>query len=275
MHTIIKRLVVAYPSGNTTAIVIGEQPSSDPTPIERKSLNLRIIEAWEALHPDLPRIEQCCFLTAPRNPSATGRCEMFGGEFCGNAARSVAWILADGENREGTIEVSGVDHPLAFSVRQGQVSIEMPVPELDNNVVRTPEGILVRLDGITHLVVTGPQAATDPRRLLHGLVRDNCYGFADQPAVGVCRYDPESGEARFCIRVREVDSIFDETACGSGTCAIGMAVAWERSESVELEVIQPSGERISVSASYSAGRIGAADISGPVRILYDGELRLR
>jgi diaminopimelate epimerase len=269
MDTVISRIVVAYPSGNTTAIVFGE-----PHTLGLKALNVGIMRAWRSLRPELPPIEQCCHVTAPRNPGAIARCAMFGGEFCGNAARSVAWLLADGEDRAGTIEVSGVDHPLAFSVRQGQVSIEMPVPDRAGSIERTRDGILVRLDGITHLVVTGPHGGDSPRHLLGQLVHGNAYGFADQPAAGVCSYDPGSGRARFCIRVRDVGSVFDETACGSGTCAIGMAAAWERGESVALEIIQPSGESISVAADYADGRIKKASISGTVGILYDGEMRL-
>jgi histidine racemase len=269
MDTVISRLVVAYPSGNTTAIVLGEPPTRD-----LKALNAGIMLAWQSLRPDQPPIEQCCNVTAPRSTGAIARCEMFGGEFCGNAARSVALLLADGEDRAGTIEVSGVDHPLAFNVRKGEVTLEMPVPDTAGCIERTRDGILVRLDGITHLVVAGPHGGNGPRRLLDRLVRGNSHGFADQPAAGVCLYDPGSGEARFCIRVRDIGSVFDETAYGSGTCAIGMAAAWERGEPVVLEVIQPSGESISVAVDHTDGRIKKAAISGTVSILYDGEMRL-
>jgi diaminopimelate epimerase len=98
--------------------------------------------------------------------------------------------------------------------------------------------------------------------------------LADKPAAAVSYYDPISGKAAFCVWVNEVDTIFDETACGSGTSAIGIAVAVMRGASVELPVVQPSGETITTKAIYSAGTITKSFITGKVKVLYDGELKL-
>jgi len=84
------RVAVMYPSGNTTAIVVGKPEDTD-----LKDLNARIMESWRADGSALD-IEQCCYLTQPNDPQAVARMQMFGGEFCGNATRSAVAFITRG-----------------------------------------------------------------------------------------------------------------------------------------------------------------------------------
>jgi len=267
----LKRVAVAYPSGNTTAVVFDQLLDSG-----RKNMNDKVMRAWEQERPGEAEIEQCCFVTLPRNAGAIARVEMFGGEFCGNATRSVAWLVTGGKDYTGLIEVSGVDRLLEFAVKDGEVSVEMPLPESDRLVTQVPEGSMVQLDGIAQLVVTAEELRKNqtPRDLLTRLLANDTYGLAVQPAVGVSYYDQATGKAEFCVWVKEVDTIFDETACGSGTSAIGIALAANRKTSVELPVAQPSGESITTTAVYESGEITKSQITGTVTVLYDGVLSL-
>lgn len=265
---ILQRIVIAYPAGNTTAVVFDKLMNTN-----RKSLNDRIVRAWKSKSPDLPEIEQCCFVTVPRSPKAIARVEMFGGEFCGNATRSVVWVLTEGRDCAGLIEVSGVNKLLEFSVQNGEVGIEMPLSQ-KGLTTYVNEGILVRLDGIAQLVVTNLPSKKTPRQLLDSLLSENRYNLTEQPAVGVSYYDQVSGKAAFCVWVKEMDTIFDETACGSGTCAIGVARAWKAGEFTRLNVVQPSGEIIRTEADYGPGTVSRSFIAGGVKILYDGALEL-
>lgn len=265
----LKRTAIAYPSGNTTAIVFDQLLYAD-----RKALNESVMNAWKSQNPNQPEIEQCCFVTLPRDPVAVARVEMFGGEFCGNAARSVAWVVAKGQDYAGLIEVSGVERPLEFKVSDGEVKVEMPLPKDKTLVQRVAEGALVQLDGISQLVVTRRQDEQTPRELLADLLKSNKYDLSSQPAVGVSYYSQDSGKAEFCVWVKDVDTIFDETACGSGTSAIGVALAAEAGKSVSMDVTQPSGETIRTEASYAKGGIDKSFIAGEVTVLYDGEYRL-
>lgn len=76
--------------------------------------------------------------------------------------------------------------------------------------------------------------------------------------------------------VKAVNTMFDETACGSGTCAIGVAAATTKKQNQKLEVIQPSGESITTEARFNteSGEVIASSIAGKASILYDGELSL-
>jgi diaminopimelate epimerase len=198
---------------------------------------------------------------------------MLGGEFCGNATRSALWLLSGGQRRTGFVEVSGVDCPLIFSVRDKEVMLEMPLPRDGELVRRVDEGLIVQLDGIAQLVMS-PRSNQLPRQLLGTLLKDNKYRLAKQPAVGISAYDEETKQATFCVWVRDIDTMFDETACGSGTSAIGVAQAWETGRSVVLDIIQPSGETIRAETTVKPGTVDASFITGSVSILYDGPMEL-
>lgn len=265
----LKRVAIVYPSGNTTAVVFDQLLD-----VDRKMLNESVMSSWKSQSPSQPEIEQCCFVTLPRDSKAVARVEMFGGEFCGNATRSVVWMITKGMNYAGLIEVSGVERPLEFRVNDGEVKVEMPLPKDKTLVQSVSEGALVQLDGISQLVVTRRQDKQTPRELLGDLLKINKYDLSSQPAVGVSYYDQTSGKAEFCVWVKDVDTIFDETACGSGTSAIGVAVANETGQSVNMNVIQPSGETIRTEASYAEGKVNKSFIAGEVAVLYDGEYTL-
>lgn len=266
----IKRLTVMYPSGNTTAIVFDQLLDQD-----REELNNRIMERWKTDYTEFPEIEQCCFMTLPRSPEAIARVEMFGGEFCGNATRSVIYALTGGNDYEGLIEVSGVARPLEFKIENEEITLEMPLPK-ELGIEEVEEGTLVQLDGIAQLVVIDPKEARTPAQLLRELKNQAKYDLNTQPAVGVSYYDTTTSSTKFNVWVNAIDTVFDETACGSGTCAIGVAIATKRRESITLGVIQPSGETIKVNCIWDdiKGQVTRAEIIGKVETLYDGPFSL-
>lgn len=269
----LKRAAIVYPSGNTTAVVFDQILDAD-----RMDLNSRVMSAWKVKEATQPEIEQCCFVTLPKNLEAVARVEMFGGEFCGNATRSVIQLITEGKDYQGMIEVSGVDRPLNFNVSNGVIVVEMPLPQDGNLATQVAEGTLVRLDGITQLLVTDTkiQQSRTPRELLSDLLARNSYGIAEQPAVGITYYDRATKNAEFGVWVKEVNTVFDETACGSGTCAIGVASALDAKQNQKIEVVQPSGESITTEATFDneSGKVVASNIAGKVSVLYDGELSL-
>lgn len=243
---------------------------------DRKKLNQAILDTWAHHFSDQPEIEQCCFIGPATNPDAIGHIEMFGGEFCGNATRCAVWLLTKGLDGSGYIESSGVESLLAFEVKDGEVEIQMPIPKSLQLVAPIEEGFLVKLDGICHIVVTDQTRQTKhtPRQLLTSLLKENSYGVTDWPCVGVTYYEKESNRAQFCVWVKAVDTIFDETACGSGTSAIGIVMANTLKSSITLPVTQPSNQTIITRAVFNNDHITASFIKGKVTTLYDGELIL-
>jgi diaminopimelate epimerase/GNAT superfamily N-acetyltransferase len=269
----LKHVAVMYPSGNVTAVVFDQRLDAP-----RKELQNSITDTWKERAADLPGIEQCCFVTKPKDSRAIGRVEMFGGEFCGNATRSVIQLLTQGKDDSGYIEVSGVDKPLEFSIKDGTITLEMPILQSGEMTKTVDEGVLVQLYGIAHLVITdqGQRSKKSAHELLEEILKENRYGLADQPSFGVTYYDPASFKAEFAVWVKKVTTIYDETACGSGTCAIGLVAAAAAGKSVSLEVIQPSDRMISTTATIypATGEIQASQISGKVETMYDGKFQL-
>lgn len=267
----LKRVAIAYPGGNATALVFDQLPT-----VNRTLLHSGIVQSWQAAEKRRPAIEQCGFVTLPRDARAVARVEMFGGEFSGNATRSAAWLVTGGRNYVGLIEASGVAEPLWFQVKDGLVTLEMPAPSGDHPLVTmVDEGVLVRLEGIAQVVVDAQRAQAMPHHLLSQLLRHNTYGLAQLPAVGVSYYDKSSKSAEFCVWVRDVGTIVEETACGSGTCAIGVASALAWSEATRIVVTQPSGEAITTEVCADLSNPTWLTISGRVAVLYDGEIKIQ
>ena len=82
---------------------------------------------------------------------------MAGGEFCGNATRSAAFILLKGEPGEIKLKVSGVKNYLKAGIKENRETYsEMPIFNSINKITQIktnnqPE-FLVKMKGITHLI---------------------------------------------------------------------------------------------------------------------------
>lgn len=261
------KLVVAYPSGNTTALMFGQVRLN---PI---SLNTKIMKFWKNTQPTMSEIEQCCLILPPNNLNSIGRVQMLGGEFCGNATRCAVKVLVGKANQSGTIEVSGSEEALKFQVRGGVIRLTMP--RLKAPPIRTKDGYLVCFDGIKHLVILDPLTAVGAKTLIEELIRADKYGFGSSRAVGVCFYSSLTGMAKFAVYVKAVDTIFEETACGSGSASIAIARAVVSKKNQKLELRQPSGEIITATADIDKrGKILRSTISGEIKVLYEGEVKL-
>jgi diaminopimelate epimerase len=266
----LERVAVVYPSGNTTAVVFDDCPN-----VDRAALNAAVTRAVARQHPSLPPVEQCCFVIPPTDDRAIARVEMFGREFCGNATRSVVLLVAGPHAGAGHVETSGVTGALAFSVRDDEVTLEMPLPPDAASVQHVAEGVLVEVEGISHLVCTG-EVPVDARATLREVIESGRHGVSEVPAFGVTCHDPHTSDAQFCVWVRDVATAFDETACGSGTSAIAIAAAVTSGTSRRLSVRQPSGQPIVATALIDPanGQITHASITGTVEVLHDGPLDL-
>lgn len=239
---------VFYPSGNNTALIDGLGYSAQ----ERHKLN-------NAIQKIDPKIEQVGFVSVL---DGIIKLEMAGGEFCGNACRSAVFWKSKGR-KQGLICSSGTEKTLAWTVTANEIKVEMPVDQ-STNVVEVEEGFLVNLDGITQLVSLQD---CNPRDLLTAIIQEERYDVLSTPAFGISIYNLETNQANFCVWVNSINTMFDETACGSGTAAIGLVNA--KAGNTLSKIIQPSGEVI--TSELSDKRLY---ISGSVTKLYDSEITI-
>ena len=262
------RFYKAVPGGNPTILVLDRVDPAERAPLSRILMGEGHVQA-----------EQVGFLDLGTVPV---RLDMMGGEFCGNACRAAAAVMA----REGVglapcdmglcgeLSVSGAPGPVRLRVMTegGECWAEMPLPPGLGEGVSEPEaGMgLVRLPGITHLCLDEDrhpfpadfaQAAASLRAR---------FGLAGE-AVGCIWYrlgDPCA--IKPVVWVRSTDSTHYETGCGSGSLALALWLGRGQKIPMALSVLQPSGSPVGVL--FEDGGDGPrAWIHGPVALVARGE----
>ncbi|HVY67821.1 MAG TPA: M15 family metallopeptidase [Patescibacteria group bacterium] len=189
-----------------------------------------------------PVIEQFGFL------EGIAHFEMSGGEFCGNAARAAAWLIYRRTGRSrGVFTISGFIGQVRYNVLSAnRVScsfLGLTIPVRQVVMSSGLRGVLADMDGIVHVLLDqGAGFNADPAayRAAHAAVRAELK-LNDRPAVGVI-WQQRKGRAvqiHPVVWVRDIDSFFYESACGSGTLAVLAASNRQR-----ISVIQPSGQPI-------------------------------
>jgi diaminopimelate epimerase len=260
-----------YQSGNATALI----KSAKTNLLQKKGLNDLILGTF-------PNIEQVGFTNFdPLNLEL----EMAGGEFCGNATRSTAWQVLKGEPGDITIKVSGVENKLRAGVTSdGEAYAEMPV-YADPSKIRidtdNPGNYYVEMEGITHYVDFNPtkiKGFTDAELEEEARSSLKEKNLMEGPAAGIIYTErqPDGLKITPVVYVRDIDTLFVETACGSGTAAVGLALAKETGNDViEVPIIQPTGVPINVSVNYNGQKFGYTQISGLVKQIGQASLSIR
>jgi diaminopimelate epimerase len=255
------------PGGNITGLVFAEVPRE-----EQASAAKRIMASQ-------PDVEQVGFVEEPRDPKAVRRLQMMGGEFCGNATRSLGWVLwqkrwpgIDTSGRTVTLEVSGVSRPLSVEIHDKMVRVEMPIKRELSSIKSIKGQTVVELEGISHVVLrrTVPRDAKEEAdRLLDEL------GLKSLEAAGVlhCQQYEDGVSMSPIVWVQDTATLVEETACASGTVCVALAESASAGRSVDnLKVYQPSGSFITASVEFGKDQFLRAFIEGPVEILEEGEL---
>lgn len=268
------RYVKLSPSGNTTAI-IADAVDADTS----ATLSQRLME--------MLGVEQVGYYTEPCDPSAGGRLQMMGGEFCGNATRCfAAWLFLGGMGlwQDGvlavdapgqlSVEVSGHSGILRTTVGPGsgplslQASTEMPVPV---NITHGDHRELgdysaVVFEGITHIVLWDTSTADPPEEAALSLAAE--IGVSGD--YGIMFADPRRHTLTPLVYIAQVGSKVWESSCGSGSVAVASALADKESRTVaDLELIQPGGS-LWVTAHYDSGKIVSAQLYGSVELVSYG-----
>lgn len=250
---------VLRPGGNDTALVVGVE--RDPN--KRKEINAKVMQQHA-------NVEQLGFVNLdPDNAELM----MAGGEFCGNATRSTAWEVLSGQPGEISIKVSGVESKLKAGVdEKGNAWAQMPIYADPSKITFLDDGrAVVAMEGITHVVMDDiyPDASTEElKQIALSLLQE--LGLAQSVAAsGVMFLTPsELGVSiRPVVLVRDIDTLFYETACGSGTTAVGLLEALKKGASIDLPVIQPTGMPINIKVSFDGSEFEQAVISGPIEVL--------
>lgn len=239
------RLVRADPAGNVTLLVLTPVAAAD-----RARTAVELLDRFGG--------EQVGFLAPPRL-GGEARLEMMGGEFCGNALRSLGALRAR-EAGPGVheLEISGCDHLLRVrtDLPGGSVRGEMPLPER----LEIWHGLETAVfPGIVHALWRGEPGDPAHARALTAALAEHYAA----PAAGVMYLWEADRTMVPAVYVRDTDTLFFESSCASGSAAAAALLAREAGGTFPLR--QPGGEIIA-RAEMTAGELSALTIEGPVTL---------
>lgn len=198
--------------------------------------------------------------------------QMMGGEFCGNASRAFASLLAFRdkdfkEQKKYCINCSGATEELDVDVRKGieknkfLAKIKMPkflnIQEIkfDNEIL-----ILVEFSGIHHFIYEGK---TDKEKVINFV--KNYLQDKDYSALGLMFFNQEKMEMLPYVYVRGFSEGVWENSCASGTTALGFYL--RKYKKIEkAKIIQANGW---LEFSFDKEDIY---IDGPVEIIAEGKV---
>lgn len=252
------KILILRPGGNDTALVKGIVPKN-----ERREINDQIMNQFS-------NIEQVGFYKDGKR----AKLEMAGGEFCGNATRSLAYLLLNGKKGKLKILVSGTNRFLSAGVKKKNTAFaQMPLYKSFKSVRKVDtDTFLVKLQGITHLVTPKPQNIQSEKLKIMAkkLLAKYKLLFSEKAAgvMFVSNIKRNNVTIDPVVWVRDLETLFYETACASGTTAVGLWKAKQsKSKKTTLKVKQPTGMFISVTVKKDKNQFIDALIEGPIKLL--------
>ena len=252
--------IIADPAGNITAFILGA--------VDTK------VAADLLAHTEL-RIEQVAFLNDPQRGGHI-KCDMAGGEFCGNACRAAGYYycIKNGLTNETDVlvEMSGVgDAPVTVKVfpEKDAAYADMPLPKrITTARWNSQELDAVEFDGITHIIA--PLSSCKLSDISKESMHELCLSLKTS-ALGIM-YLSDNMHLKPLVWVDKVGSLVWENSCGSGSTACACWLSRNKKAGHwEYSFLQPGGVleiRIEKSADGCKIRMG-----GRVRLLDDPLIR--
>lgn len=244
------------PCGNDTALV--EESNIDEQ--TKKILNDKIMK----LHPN---IEQVGFVNVDKF-----KLTMAGGEFCGNATRCAAYYYLKGDIGELEIDVSNNMRIKAGIDIEKRAWSQIPlnskkdfVNEIDNQIYE------VILNGIKYVILEeeiSKKYLQDKKNIKTNAMEIlKKYQIKDAEAIGVIFLENFKGKKKIhpVVWVRNINTLFYETACGSGTTAVAILETLKSNKSKKIDIIQPSNQIITAKINLNKGNIEGAYIFGNIK----------
>lgn len=218
------------------------------------------------------------------NPEAP-QLVMMGGEFCGNACRALAALLAmrqagEANSLSGRLRSSGSAEPVLWRADPGvepglaaAVAVRVDLGAAWPQPVR-PGLLRADLPGMCILLFDESRYPLPPDPVAEAAQWRAELGLAQCEGVGCVRHAPlgEAGPQHIVpmIWVRETGSSCLETACGSASLALALAAHGLAKAEPKLDIRQPSGATLRVELEEKASGGFYGWIGGPVRLVAQG-----
>ena len=238
------------PSGNITALVIGDEYTKE----EKKIINDKIME-------ENHEVEQVGFVSLKEN-----KISMAGGEFCGNATRCACKYYLE-NTKIDNLEIVINNYLIKSGIyRGGEIWCEIPILTNNELTENIEDSITkVNLSGITILVIEKIDLSQDLEELTISYIEK--FNLKDEQAVG-CIFLKEKLEIIPVVWVKEIDTLFVENSCGSGS--IGVAIV-ESLKGVQnkFKIKQPSNKFLKVEVCDNLEKV---ILSGDIEELDNKEI---
>lgn len=244
-----KVYIINAAGGNATAIMLLD------VPLKRKEYS----EIGEKMISDFNRfkVEQAGFLLM-----GSSHFEMSGGEFCGNAARAAALLLFR-YGKEASFTMSGFNGLIKAELEESQdgpiimctfQNLNPQAQSTSNKKIK-----IVDLDGIVHIVISEKFPKDNYENIHKNLTAD--FNLKERSAVGVIWMNFVENKLKIdpVVWVKEINSFFYESSCGSGSIAAAVVSGYE-------EIHQPSGKIIEVSKNQSG-----ISLKSEMEVIYEGK----
>lgn len=253
---------IYVPSGNPTALVLKMERDIE----KRRKINDELMNKYDF-------VEQVGFINEDNNKPEL---LMAGGEFCGNATRSAVNYYLNGREGNIKIKVSGVKNKLNAGIdKDNNVWVDMPIIKGDYNksikVIDSKKAI-IKLYGITQLIyevkdINKKYNKEELKEYAYNILKNN--NLLDESAAGVMFIENKGDKILLSpiVFVKEINTLFYETACGSGSVAVGIYKSFKDKRNINIDIIQPSGDIINVKTIVDDKKIYNARISGKVKEL--------
>lgn len=262
----IYELTITKPSGNDTGLIRGIVPVA-----LKKRLN-------DAVEKKYANVEQVGFYEFDKKNNR-GKLEMAGGEFCGNATRSTAYLLLKGKIGELSMQVTGVSRTLLAGVKKENTAFtEIPIYNDFSSVEKlSPRVVKVEIEGITHLITKRPSGTPEELKQKAKKLLEKFDLLTTRKCSGVM-YLSESDDQVIMdpiVWIRDITTLYYETACASGATAVGVWKASQNSKrQTNLALQQPSGENLYVTVNKTKKQFESAFIEGSLTILKEERIML-
>ncbi len=244
------------PCGNDTALVEG----TDIDEQTKKILNDRIMN----IHPN---IEQVGFIGLDKY-----KLKMAGGEFCGNATRCAAYYYLKGKSGEIKIDISNNMIIKAGVNEEGKAWSQIPLYTGKDFIRVVDNGIYeIIMSGIKYIILEKEISKLyllDKKNLKSSAMNIlKKYNIKESEAIGVIFLEQINEKIKIhpVVWVKKINTLFYETACGSGTTAVAILEAVKNNCNQKIDIIQPSNQDITAKIILNKGKIENACILGNIK----------
>lgn len=225
------------PTGNKTILVETPVAEGERAEVAKKLLAME------------PEAEQVGYVSFDRGIELN----MAGGEFCGNATVSTAFLYcmehsaSERKEFDVTVKASGEDdsvsvHIIKNSNGTGTGTVEMPLPKSMGMKKLDFEGEnyelpLVSFNGISHLILESRPDAEKAEEMVRKWSAD-----LECDCLGLMFQDPDSARIVPLVYVKNPETLYWESSCASGTTAVGAYLAGKTGCRINIDFSEPGGK---------------------------------